>query len=32
MKKVLNKIINGLMAWSEMLAEYRQSKYFKQYH
>ena len=32
MKTIFNKIINGLMTWAEMLAEYRQSKYFKHYY
>jgi len=32
MKKIFNKIINGLMTWSEIIAEYRQGKSFKYYY
>jgi hypothetical protein len=32
MKKIFNKFINGLMAWAEILAEYRQSKSFRYYY
>ena len=32
MKTIFNKIINGLMIWAEILAEYRQSKSFKYYY
>jgi hypothetical protein len=32
MKTIFNKIINGLMLWAEIIAEYRQSKYAKYYN
>lgn len=32
MKQILNKLVNGLMTWAEILAEYRQSKSFKYYY
>lgn len=32
MKRVFNKIIDGLMTWSEIIAEYRQSKSVKYYN
>jgi hypothetical protein len=32
MKKIFNKIINGLITWSETIHEYRQGKSFKHYY
>jgi len=32
MKTIFNKIIDGLMTWAEILAEYRQSKSFRYYY
>ena len=32
MKKIFNKIINGLIAWAEIIAEYRQGTTFKHYY